>query len=256
MSGRTTLLTILAALYVPLSFTTVWLYPPIHEGAPTDDQNKGIFGMNIGEINNATPKYFHVLAVAIPLTVVTVLVPLNFGPLWRNSLRVSVSLEDGARKPSGRVILVVLESFFASLTILFFVLANTGPIQFGAVYLYPTCLTIWATCSWFASWSRGENRFWARLLTVLIVIANWILAWAYLDFNFAPGASPNPELASPTSITVISTIGVLAPFVIRLLSLIVKFFRRNCTVDTQHSMMLGLYIAQTGLMSPVGYQIQ
>ena len=44
---------------------------------------QGVFGMNIREINNATPKWSSVLAFGLPLAAVTVMMPLSFGYSYR-----------------------------------------------------------------------------------------------------------------------------------------------------------------------------
>ncbi|KAI9872893.1 MAG: hypothetical protein M1830_001084 [Pleopsidium flavum] len=60
---RITRVSVLAAVYIPLTFAT------------------GLFGMNIAEINGSIPEYWHVLAIGIPLTLLTVVGPLTIGPL-------------------------------------------------------------------------------------------------------------------------------------------------------------------------------
>ena len=190
--------------------------------------------MNISEINDATPKFFHVLALALPLTVVTVLIPLNFGPLWRNSLRLSLRLEDAAKTPFGQTVLTSLEVSLACLTFLFFVLAYAGPLQAVAPYLYPVCLTSWAGCIWFASWARGRNRFWITLLSIVIILGNWI--FAFLDFTFAtrPVSSSSSSSSSGTwsrsvsvPVTVLSSVFVATPFVLRLLPFLLRCVRSH-----------------------------
>ncbi|KAI4208831.1 MAG: hypothetical protein LQ351_008160 [Letrouitia transgressa] len=59
-SSRNILFAVLASLYLPFSLAT------------------GVFGMNIREINNGAPRWSAVVALGLPLAVVTVAMPLGF----------------------------------------------------------------------------------------------------------------------------------------------------------------------------------
>ena len=177
--------------------------------------------MNIREINSdSTPNYAHVLTLAIPLTVVTILLPLNFAPIWRNSVRLSLRLEEAARTPLGLRVLLSLECSLACLTIFLFV---TSYLLEVPSYIYPICLTLWAACVWFLSWARKSHRFWITFMSIAVVIGNWILA--FLTFT---GAVPSVSGENRSSaVTALSSIFVAATFTLRLWPLIATLLLRR-----------------------------
>ena len=163
MSRRGTMLTILATIYVPVSFAT------------------GIFGMNLAEMQSPTmPRWYHVVAIAIPLTVVTVLIPLNFGHIWRNFLRVVLRLQWISRTRVGKLALVGLECTLAASTTIFFAMVIAGPVR--TPFVYPTFLTLWIGCAWLHTWAREKNHFLISLLSLAVVAANW--AGALINFKW------------------------------------------------------------------------
>lgn len=207
MSRRGTLLTILGAFYVPLSFTT------------------GIFGMTIEEIDSNKPKWYHVLAIALPLTVVTILIPLNFVSMWRNTLKASLRFEEAAKTRTGRTVLLSLEISMASLTVLFYVFTYKGAFGSIATWIYPIFLTLWACCVWLSGWVRGWHRFWATCLSIGNVIAGWILAIVRSTSD-----SQGPE---SLAVLVLSAVFVAVPFVLRFWPFLLRFWKRGYMKPTK-----------------------
>jgi hypothetical protein len=73
-----TLLTIVAGIYIPLSFTTVSPIPISSGIRPSNFRFQGIFGMNLREINHGGPRWWVAVATALPLVALTIVVPLAF----------------------------------------------------------------------------------------------------------------------------------------------------------------------------------
>ena len=177
--------------------------------------------MNIKEINKeSTPNYAHVLTLAIPLTVITILLPLNFGPIWRTSVRLSQRLEEAARTLLGQRVLLSLECSLASLTILLYVASYLLEVP---SYVYPICLTLWAACVWFISWVGRSYRFWVTSMSIAIVIGNWILA-----FLATTGAVPSMSGGNRSAaVTALSSVFVAATFTLRLWPVIATILLRR-----------------------------
>jgi len=86
------MLTILAAVYIPMTFTTV-RGVELFKGTRPSNKIQGIFGMNVTEINGAgsIPHYYHVIAVGIPLVLLTIVVPLISGTMIRLVMSIMAS---------------------------------------------------------------------------------------------------------------------------------------------------------------------
>ena len=146
-NSRGRLLTILAALYVPLSFTT------------------GLFGMNIQEINNSSPRYWHALALGIPLALLTALLPIYFNAVWRLSYRTVPALRRVSQTPHSDKILMPINFALATLTI---ILCAISPQTFkwGPVVGF----SVWALFAWAVTWLRESRMFWFHWFVSILVL--------------------------------------------------------------------------------------
>ncbi|KAK5467496.1 hypothetical protein LTS15_000469 [Exophiala xenobiotica] len=132
-SYRTTVLTILATIYIPLSFAT------------------GIFGMNIKEINDGTPRWWAVVAVGLPLVLLTIVVPLFFDSFYQASVTAAQSRSFKATAfICGAVIFIIL---FASEDVPFLWGYYLDTIPIGLLLLY-------ALRKWYVFWNKLPKTEW------------------------------------------------------------------------------------------------
>ncbi|KAK5213542.1 hypothetical protein LTR20_008188 [Exophiala xenobiotica] len=132
-SYRTTVLTILATIYIPLSFAT------------------GIFGMNIKEINDGTPRWWAVVAVGLPLVLLTIVVPLFFDSFYQASVTAAQSRTfKAAAFICGAIIFIIL-------------FVSEGTPFLGGYYLDTIpigLLLLYALRKWYVFWNKQPKTEW------------------------------------------------------------------------------------------------
>ena len=167
--ARQTLLMVLAAIYVPLSFTTVRDTTNSPHAAFYLTPAKGIFGMNLSEINQSLPHLWHVLMLGLPLAVLTALLPLYFNSLWRFSYRTLPLLRQAFQTPSADKVLMCLNLALFVVTI---VLCGTSTLfHWGPVVGF----VAWALFACFVSWIRQSRLFWAHWFASMLVLLILVL---------------------------------------------------------------------------------
>ena len=128
--------------------------------------------MNLKEINNGTLRYWHPLAVGIPLALLTALLPIYFNAVWRLSYRTVPALRRVSQTPGSDRILMPLNFALAILTIVLCAISGQS-FKWGPLAGF----SVWALFACSVAWLRQSRVFWFHwfvsvlMLPVLVALA-------------------------------------------------------------------------------------
>ncbi|KAK7901038.1 hypothetical protein LTR67_003324 [Exophiala xenobiotica] len=111
----------------------------------------GIFGMNIKEINDGTPRWWAVVAVGLPLVLLTIVVPLFFDSFYQASVTAAQSRTfKAAAFICGAIIFIIL-------------FVSEGTPFLGGYYLDTIpigLLLLYALRKWYVFWNKQPKTEW------------------------------------------------------------------------------------------------